>query len=98
MRQTLSSSKETFITVLIALAWSSGHRRTRQCDAALCRKLRVYGAALTEALPYGNISEPERVLWNRLRDSLGISESDADAIERELQEGPASIGQIGPSE
>lgn len=50
------------------------------------RKFQVYEAALTEALPDGNISERERELLNRLRDSLGISTSDADAIERELQE------------
>ncbi len=49
------------------------------------RKLQVYEAALTEALPDGNISERERELLNRLRDSLGISVLDADAIESELQ-------------
>jgi hypothetical protein len=49
------------------------------------RKLQVYEAALTEALPDGIISERERELLNRLRDSLGISISDADAIEGELQ-------------
>jgi len=51
------------------------------------RKMQVYEAALTEALPDGRISERERKLLNRLRDSLGISIADADAIERELQEG-----------
>jgi hypothetical protein len=55
------------------------------------RKKQVYEAALTEALPDGNISKRERELLNRLRDSLGISESDADAIERKLQEGLAGI-------
>ncbi len=49
------------------------------------RKLQVYEAALTEALPDGNISERERELLNRLRDSLGVSAFDADAIEIELQ-------------
>jgi len=49
------------------------------------RKLQVYEAALTEALPDGKISERERELLNRLRDSLGISVFDADAIESELQ-------------
>ena len=49
------------------------------------RKMQVYEAALTEALPDGNISKRERELLNRLRDSLGISISDADAIEGELQ-------------
>jgi hypothetical protein len=56
------------------------------------RKLQVYEAALTEALPDGNISERERDLLDRLRDSLGISTADADAVERELQEGLPSIG------
>jgi hypothetical protein len=56
------------------------------------RKLQVYEAALTEALPDGKISERERELLNRLRDSLGISIADADAIERELQEGHISTG------
>ena len=54
-------------------------------EYAASRKLQVYEAALTEALPDGNISERERELLNRLRDSLGISAFDADAIEIELQ-------------
>ncbi len=49
------------------------------------------GGALTEALPDGNISDRERELLNRLRDSLGISAADADAIEAELQEGLPSL-------
>jgi hypothetical protein len=53
-------------------------------EYAVVRKLQVYEAALTEALPDGNISERERGLLNRLRDSLGISESDADGVEGEL--------------
>ena len=53
-------------------------------EYAVVRKLQVYEAALTEALPDGVISERERELLNRLRDSLGISESDADGIEGEL--------------
>jgi tellurite resistance protein len=56
------------------------------------RKLQVYEAALTEALPDGDISERERDLLERLRDSLGISPADADAIERELQKGVPSNG------
>ena len=60
-------------------------------EYAAFRKLQVYEAALTEALPDGNISERERELLNRLRDSLGISVVDADAIEGELQEGLPSI-------
>ena len=59
-------------------------------EYAAFRKMRVYEAALTEALPDGRISERERELLNRLRDSLGISVADADAIERELQEGQKS--------
>jgi len=54
-------------------------------EYAMFRKLQVYEAALTEALPDGKISERERELLNRLRDSLGISISDANAIEGELQ-------------
>jgi hypothetical protein len=56
-------------------------------EYAMFRKLQVYEAALTEALPDGIISVRERELLDRLRDSLGISKSDADTIERELQEG-----------
>ncbi len=61
-------------------------------EYAMFRKLQVYEAALTEALPDRNISDRERDLLDRLRDSLGISTADADAIERELQEGLPSIG------
>jgi hypothetical protein len=61
-------------------------------EYAMYRKFQVYEAALTEALPDGNISERERELLNRLRDSLGISTSDADAIELELQKGLPSFG------
>lgn len=61
-------------------------------EYAAFRKLQVYEAALTEALPDGNISERERELLNRLRDSLGISVVDADAIEGELQKGLPSLG------
>jgi hypothetical protein len=61
-------------------------------EYAIFRKLQVYEAALAEALPDGNISERERDLLDRLRDSLGISTADADAIEHELQEGLPNIG------
>jgi hypothetical protein len=61
-------------------------------EYAMFRKLQVYEAALAEALPDGSISERERDLLDRLRDSLGISTADADAIEHELQEGLPSIG------
>ena len=54
------------------------------------RKMQVYEAALAEAQQEGGISTKERVLLNRLRDSLGISSADAEALERELQEGSVS--------
>lgn len=54
-------------------------------EYAMFRKMQVYEAALTEALPDGRISERERELLNRLRETLGISVSDAEAIEGELQ-------------
>ncbi len=49
------------------------------------RKLQVYEAALSEALQEGGISQKERALLVHLRDSLGISASDTEAIEAELQ-------------
>jgi hypothetical protein len=48
------------------------------------RKMQVYEAALAEAQQEGGISSKERALLVRLRDSLGISETDAEAIERDL--------------
>ena len=42
-------------------------------------------AAVAEALQGGGISEKERALLNRLRDTLGIAKADADALERDLQ-------------
>jgi len=54
-------------------------------EYAAYRKMQVYEAAVSEALPDGNISERERALLNSLRDSLGISTADAEALERELQ-------------
>jgi hypothetical protein len=56
------------------------------------RKMQVYEEALTEAQFEEGISEKERALLVRLRDSLGISESDADAIENELQSRLPSFG------
>jgi len=53
------------------------------------RKMQVYEAALTEAQQEGGISEKERSLLNRLRDSLDISSADAETLERELQAGTA---------
>jgi len=48
------------------------------------RKLQVYEAALTEALP-GGVSEKERAMLDRLRETLGISDIDAETLELELQ-------------
>jgi hypothetical protein len=54
-------------------------------EYAAFRKMQVYEEAVSEARFEDGISERERALLVRLRDSLGISESDADAIEGELQ-------------
>jgi len=48
------------------------------------RKMQVYESALAEAQSENGISDRERLLLNRLRDSLGISAADAETIEREL--------------
>jgi hypothetical protein len=53
------------------------------------RKMQVYEAALEEARQEGGISPKERALLVRLRDSLGISETNAEAIELELHAQPA---------
>ena len=49
------------------------------------RKVQVYEEAIAEAQLEGGISQKERALLVRLRDSLGISESDGAAIEHESQ-------------
>ncbi len=54
-------------------------------EYAAFRKLRVYEAAVTEALQGDGISQKERALLNRLRDTLGISNVDAETVERDLQ-------------
>ena len=54
-------------------------------EYATFRKLQVYEAAVAEAQLEGGISDKERALLIRLRDSLGVSESDAEAIEEALQ-------------
>ncbi len=56
------------------------------------RKMQVYEEAVSEAHYEGGISEKERALLIRLRDSLGISVTDADAIEAELKKGLPSLG------
>ena len=47
--------------------------------------MQVYEAAVTEALKEGGISQKEQSLLVRLRDSLCVSEADAEAIEGELK-------------
>lgn len=54
------------------------------------RKMKVYEAAVAEALQEGGISPKERSLLIRLRDSLGILEHDAEAIEQDLLGVPAN--------
>jgi hypothetical protein len=54
-------------------------------EYTMFRKMRVYEEAVSEAHYKGGISEKERALLVRLRESLGISVSDADAIESELK-------------
>lgn len=48
------------------------------------RKLQVYEAALVDAARDGGITEKERSLLNRLRESLEITPADAAALERDL--------------
>ncbi len=47
----------------------------------------IAGTYLVEQGPEGGISNKERSLLIRLRDSLGISPTDAETLERELQMG-----------
>ena len=54
-------------------------------EYAAFRKMQVYEAAVTEAKQEGGISQKERALLVRLRESLGISETDAEAIETDSQ-------------
>ena len=56
------------------------------------RKMQVYEEAINEAQLEGGISQKERALLVRLRDSLGLSESDAEAIESDLQSPLPSFG------
>ncbi|MEJ2516154.1 MAG: hypothetical protein P8102_13180 [Gammaproteobacteria bacterium] len=48
------------------------------------RKLQVYESAVAEAMQEEGISAKERALLEHLRNSLGVSEADAEAIEAEL--------------
>ena len=52
-------------------------------EYAAYRKMRVYEAALEDALP-GGITEKERTLLSHLRDSLRIESADAEALENDL--------------
>lgn len=54
---------------------------TNTPEYAAFRKMQVYESALVEAQHEGCISDRERALLVRLRDSLGISEIDAESIE-----------------
>ncbi|MCJ7557413.1 MAG: hypothetical protein MUP90_10965 [Gammaproteobacteria bacterium] len=54
-------------------------------EYAAFRKLQVYEAAVIEARQGEGISDKERALLDLLRDSLGISPADAQALEHELQ-------------
>ncbi len=53
-------------------------------EYAMYRKMQVYEEAIAEAHSEGGVSDKERALLVRLRDSLGISESSADAIEADV--------------
>jgi hypothetical protein len=61
------------------------------------RKMQAYESAVAEARQSGGISTKERALLIRLRDSLGISESDAEAIERGLDEQVPDAAQVQPA-
>ncbi len=60
-------------------------------EYAAHRKMQVYEAAVAEAQQEGGISDKERSLLNRLRDSLDISSADAETLERELQAGSEAL-------
>lgn len=53
------------------------------------RKIKVYEAAWSEAMIEGGVSNRERALLNHLRDSLGLSEEEARAIESGRESQPA---------
>ena len=59
------------------------------------RKMQVYENALVEALEDGGISSKERSLLNRLRESLEISEADASAIEKDVENNSATAMPAG---
>ena len=53
-------------------------------EYAAHRKMQVYETAVADAHREGGISDKERTLLNHLRESLGITPADAEALEREL--------------
>ncbi len=61
-------------------------------EYAAFRKMQVYEEAVTDARFEGGVSQRERALLVRLRDSLGISASDAETIENELLSQLAPVG------
>lgn len=54
-------------------------------EYAAFRKMQVYEQAFAEAQIEGGVSAKERALLDRLRESLGISEVDAESIERDMK-------------
>ncbi len=61
-------------------------------EYASFRKMQVYEEAVAEARFEGGISQRERALLVRLRDSLEISASDAETVENELLSQLAPVG------
>jgi hypothetical protein len=53
-------------------------------DYAANRGLQIYSASVEEALAYGEINPGQIALLDRLRQSLQVSEDDANRVEREL--------------
>ena len=63
-------------------------------EYAMFRKMQVYEEAVAEAHYEGGISAKERSLLDRLRDSLGISAVDAEAIEVEITGHPTGDARV----
>jgi len=69
-------------------------------EYAAFRKLQVYESAVADALQEGGISTKERTLLEHLRNSLGVSEADAAAIEAELRsraDGEPTVAAVRPA-
>jgi len=56
-----------------------------RADYTASRGLEIYSAAVEEALAYGEITQSQIALLDRLKDALHISVDDAERLERELQ-------------